>query len=86
MRQNQLRPSLTPNGLTVEQIEIGLDKIVAVARSPSRTASCSSYGSTSTQVHSRYQLSLADLTAHGHAVEIKVVVRAFAAGGRSAPR
>lgn len=77
MRQNRLRPSLTPNGLTVEQLEIGLDEIVAVARSPSRTASCPSCGSTSTQVHSRYQRSLADLPAHGRAVEIKVVVRRF---------
>lgn len=77
MRQYPRRPSLTPTGLIVGSIEIGPDKIVAVARSPSRTSSCPSCGCASARVHSRYQRSLTDLPAHGRTVEIKLLVRRF---------
>ena len=77
MRQYRRRPSLTPTGLSVERIEIGSDKIIAVARSPSKTSFCPSCGRASSRVHSRYQRTLIDLPAHGRTVEIKVMVRRF---------
>src|ERR1700686_4114190 len=70
MAQKRRRHSLTPEGLSVERIEIGPEKIVAVARSPSRTSCCPSCGHASSRIHSRYQRSLADLPAHGRSVEI----------------
>jgi transposase len=86
MRQYPRRPSLTPTGLVVGHIEIGPDKIVAVARSPSRTSSCPSCGCASARVHSRYQRSLADLPAHGRTVEIKLTVRRFRCVGSICPQ
>ena len=77
MREYPRRPSLTPTGLVVGRLEIGPDKIVAVARSPSRTSCCPSCGHASARVHSRYRRCLADLPAHGRAVEIKLIVRRF---------
>jgi transposase len=77
MRHYHRRPSLTPTGLSVERIEIGSDKIIAVARSPKKVSICPSCGRASSRVHSQYQRSLSDLPAHGRCVEIKVTVRRF---------
>jgi transposase len=86
MAQKRRRHSLTPEGLSVERIEIGPEKIVAVARSPSRTSCCPSCGQASSRVHSRYQRSLADLPAHGRSVEIMVVVRRFRCARVNCPK
>jgi transposase len=86
MAQNRRRPSLTPEGLSIGRIEIGPEKIVAVARSASRTSCCPSCGQVSSRIHSRYQRSLADLPAHGRSVEILVTVRRFRCSRRSCPR
>jgi transposase len=86
MREYRRRPSLTPSGLTVEQIEIGPEKIVVIARSPSKTSPCPSCGRESKQVHSRYRRALADLPAHGRAVEIRLTVRRFRCGRLICPR
>lgn len=81
MRQSHCRHPLTPAGLIVERVEIALEKIVAHARSPSRTSPCPSCGTASARVHSRYRRSLADLPAHGRSVEIEIVVRRFRCAG-----
>jgi len=86
MAKNHRRHSLTPEGLSVERIEIGPEKIVAVTRSPCRTSCCPSCGHASSRIHSRYRRLLADLPAHGRPVEIMVMVRRFRCSRPSCPR
>ena len=86
MAKNHRRHSLTPEGLSVERIEIGPEKIVAVTRSRCRTSCCPSCGHASSRIHSRYQRLLADLPAHGRPVEIMVMVRRFRCSRPSCPR
>ena len=80
------RYSLTPAGLIVGRVEIGPDKIVAIAQSPARMSFCPSCGNASTRVHSHYQRSLADLPAQGRSVEIKLSVRRFRCAQSTCPR
>lgn len=86
MHQHRSRYSLTLTGLIVDRVEIEPDKIVAVARSPSRTSPCPSCGNASARVHSHYQRSLADLPAQGRSVEIKLTVRRFRCAQSTCPR
>jgi transposase len=77
MRHPYMPASLLPGGLQIDHVEIGPDKIIAMARSPSAGSACPCCAAISTQVHSRYRRRLADLPAHGRPVEIKLEVRRF---------
>ncbi len=77
MAQYAHRRALTPVGLDVGRVEIAVDRITAVARSPAKTSLCPSCGGVSARIHGRYQRTLVDLPAHGRRVEIKLTVRRF---------
>ena len=86
MRHHRHSRSLAPEGLIVDHIAVEEDRIVATARSPSRSSACPRCGNISTHVHSRYHRSLADLPAHGRAVVIKVAVRRYRCGRTTCPQ
>jgi transposase len=80
------RHPLTPAGLIVDDIEVEGDRIVATARSTSRSSACPDCGWISTRVHSRYQRSLADLPAHGRTVVIRLSARRFRCARSTCPK
>lgn len=79
-------PSLLPDGLIVENLEIEATEIIAVARSRSATSPCPVCGHPSARVHSRYDRTVADLPAHGRQVRVRLRVRRFRCGAQNCPR
>jgi transposase len=86
MHHSHQHHALTPVGLILERVDVMPGKIVAVARSQSKTSGCPSCGTPSGKVHSQYQRSLADLPSHGRAVEIELRVRRFRCPRHDCPR
>ena len=66
-----------PEGLLVEQVLSEPDRIVILSRPKSLTFVCPLCGAASTQVHSRYQKSLADLPWQGRIIALRVKARRF---------
>ena len=86
MRRGRFESSLLPPGLNIEQVQIDVAEIVAVARSQATAARCPACGCLSKQVHSRYERWLADLPAHGRRVRIRLTVRRFRCPEPDCPR
>jgi transposase len=77
MHQSGRYGTLVPVGLIVERVDFGVDQIGIIARSTTKSCACPTCGRLSSRVHSHYQRSLADLPAHGRAVQISLIVRRF---------
>ena len=72
------KPSImSPAGLLINDVEIGLDRILITARCRVATGTCPDCGRQSKQMHSRYERRLLDLPSHGRAVQVRVAVRRF---------
>src|SRR3954470_17781590 len=73
---SQLLPMI-PEGLLVEQVLPGPDRVVILCRPKSVTSLCRFCGAASARVHSHYQRTLADLPWQGHIVALRVQARRF---------
>src|SRR3954468_18990499 len=68
---------MIPEGLLVEQVLPGPDRVVILCRPKSVTSLCPFCGAASARVHSHYQRTLADLPWQGHIVALRVQARRF---------
>lgn len=71
------RRDFLPAGLKADRIELVGDTIRIQSSAPETSAACPRCGALSRHVHSRYRRLLADLPAHGRAVELVLWVRRF---------
>ena len=71
------RRDFLPAGLKADRIELVGDRIRIQSSAAETSAACPRCGALSRHVHSRYRRLLADLPAHGRAVELVLWVRRF---------
>jgi len=72
--------------LLIDDVEIGLDRIVIAARCRAAVGECPACGRQSGRVHSCYERRLLDLPSHGRAVQLRVAVRRFRCATPGCPR
>jgi transposase len=77
---------LIPEGLLVEQVLPGPDRVAILSRPKSSTSVCPLCGVASAQVHSHYQRILADLPWQGHIAALHVRARRFRCATHGCPR
>lgn len=75
MSLTRLLPQL--RGLRIVVVSKTAERLIITATPTRRTAPCPACGRRSTQIHSRYQRTLADLPLSGQPVDLRVQVRRF---------
>ena len=85
MRQVGRCDCLLAPGLSADEIRIGPEWVLVLARMPGGEARCPPCGSMSGHIHSRYQRRLSDLPAPGRRVHVELLVRRFRCPIRRCP-
>ena len=78
--------AMSPAGLVIDTMVTETDRIAIAAHPSAPDAACPDCGTTSAQVHSRYERRLLDLPSHGRSVHLRVQVRRFRCGNRDCQR
>jgi transposase len=78
--------AMSPAGLVIDTMVTETDRIVIAAYPSAQDAACPDCGTTSAQVHSRYERRLLDLPSHGRSVQLRIQVRRFRCGNRDCQR